>query len=264
MKLQVRGYRLPTHPLESIFTQVHSQEQNSGFCQAVISSPNMHGKRSNRRVIFKRFASVLTCWKRLIFLATAGGMSCSHWELRWNGIHKSELSSWRVLHKFGKVFYENKQKHGLNLYLYPWMYVETKHKSKDLVRYDQTMVSCLHGVGLILGDWQLRWYHAIAGCFVNIWYRVAFISFGNQSWFTVAILFQLVLLSVYWTRATVFTNQMQGSSRSHLSLARFPTLQVLHYVFILNSHWLFRFRIGCIGYFDFALLKWKSLDLVYG
>ena len=66
------------------------------------------------------------------------------------------------------------------------------------------------------------------------------------------------------TRATVFTNQMQGSSRSHLSLARFPTLQVLHYVFILNSHWLFRFRIGCIGYFDFALLKRKSLDLVYG
>lgn len=192
MKLQVRGYRLPTHPLKSIFTQVHSQEQNSGFCQAVISSPNMHGKRSNRRVIFKRFASVLTCWKRLIFLATAGGMSCSHWELRWNGIHKSELSSWRVLHKFGKVFYENKQKHGLNLYLYPWMYVETKHKSKDLVRYDQTMVFCLYGVGLILGDWQLRWYHAIAGCFVNIWYRVAFISCGNQSWFTVAILSQLV------------------------------------------------------------------------
>lgn len=32
------------------------------------------------------------------------------------------------------------------------MYVETKHKSKDLVRYDQTMVSCLYGVVLILGD----------------------------------------------------------------------------------------------------------------
>ena len=205
MKLQVRGYRLPTHPLKSIFTQVHSQEQNSGFYQAVISSPNMHGKRSNRRVIFKRFASVLTCWKRLIFLATAGGMSCSHWELRWNGIHKSELSSWRVLHKFGKVFYENKQKHGLNLYLYPWMYVETKHKSKDLVRYDQTMVSCLYGVVLILGDWQLRWYHAIAGCFVNIWYRVAFISCGNQSWFTVAILSQLVFFYLSIELAPLFS-----------------------------------------------------------
>lgn len=106
MKLQVRGYPLPSHPLESMFSQIHSQEQNPGFCLAVISSPNMHRKRSNRRVIFKRFASVLTCWKRLIFLATAGGMSCSHWELRWNGIHKSELSSWSVLYKFGKVFCE--------------------------------------------------------------------------------------------------------------------------------------------------------------
>lgn len=48
--------------------------------------------------------TVLTCWKRPIFLATDDGMSCSHWELRWNGIHKSELSSWRVLYKFVKVF----------------------------------------------------------------------------------------------------------------------------------------------------------------